>query len=629
MMVANPAPRNGRVLRSRSRLVCQRCHSRKVKCDLILRLHNNGTGTCTNCEKRAESCQRREHKTSHREYIPPSQAPSQFDLSPLGNLGATPPDPSFIDESVGSGAARRSLPPNTSPNLASVVSDNLAYVGEYAVLPNHRPLPSEASIVVGSFSRAVEEQTVVTTEADHLPPQSMIVALTATYFKYLYHRMPVVDRQDVVPTCHSTLLLQSLCLAGSILRHPKSTTSLVESEKYYSRAKALFYTNHERDPITILKALCLLALWNVTPPAVITIDNSWNWLGLAIRFAFQMGLHRESTYSQRSTPGCARRIAWYLYAHDKLQAACFGRPQMIKSQDFDLHPPRVTDFEDSQMDQARLFILYAKLTTILEKMLPLHHRGVSTGPDEALSVLSDLKNWVAIIPPDIRLFDERGNRIYERGFYEILTWYFTCIITFFHVHGRLFHPSATFTITLVASSCMIRLYQEMDYRDDINYLMSISNWSMMVAALPQLSSMSNENVTINLGDENQRPDPLALEELDILLGVLTQRTLKFPGARAIVERILRCKAEILSHGSLNPLPGLADTRRASWDPIWREYTTMPRVHELFPFDQQLSPRIELLSTMETDNSTNGLFEGFTDWSIDNLLNLDTLNSLVS
>ncbi|RJE22871.1 hypothetical protein PHISCL_04767, partial [Aspergillus sclerotialis] len=628
IMVADQTLRNGRMRRSRSRVVCERCHSRKVKCDLILRLHNNG-GTCTNCKERAEPCQKREHRKAQREYIPLSQVPRQTDLPPSYSLRTSPSGPSFIDESVGPGVARRSIVPDVSPNLDPAKSDIQGYIGEFSVLSNHGPQPSEASIALESFSRSVEEQTVVATEADHLPPQSKVNALTEIYFKYLYHRMPVVNRRDVVPACHSTLLLQSLCLVGSILRHPRPMKSLLESKRYYLKAKALFYSNHEHDPITILKALCLLALWNVTPPAVVTLDNSWNWIGLAIRFAFQIGLHRESTYYQRSDPGCARRIAWVLYSQDKLHAACFGRPLMIRSQDFDVRPPCVTDFEDHESHQARLFILYADLMTILEKMLPLQPRGVLIGSDEALSILSELKNWAANISPAIRFFDGQGNRIYERGSYEVLVWYFTCIITFFHGHGRLFHPSVTSTITLVASSCVIRLYQEMDYRDDINYLMSINNWSMMLASLPQLRNIRNENLNAHSEDQEWSPDPLSIEELEILLEILTQRTVKFPGVKAIVERIFRCKGEILSHGrSLDPLPEAEERGGAMWDSNWREYTTLPRVHELFPFEWALSPRMELLATIDKDEFSTGIFEGFTDWSIDNLLDLNSLTPFV-
>jgi hypothetical protein len=43
------------------------------------------------------------------------------------------------------------------------------------------------------------------------------------------------------------------------------------------------------------------------------LDSSYQWLGMAIRLAYQMGLHRESTYSKLENPGSARRIMWSLY----------------------------------------------------------------------------------------------------------------------------------------------------------------------------------------------------------------------------------------------------------------------------------------------------------------------------
>lgn len=138
------------------------------------------------------------------------------------------------------------------------------------------------------------------TEADRLPPQPRIDALASTYFKYLYHRVPVVSHSDILSPCPSQLLQQAVCLAGSMLRHPETPQGTIQSEQYYVNAKTLFYNNHEKDPMTVLKALCLLSLWNMTPPAVITIDCSWNWLGLAIRLAFQMGLHKETTCIERA-----------------------------------------------------------------------------------------------------------------------------------------------------------------------------------------------------------------------------------------------------------------------------------------------------------------------------------------
>ena len=77
---------------------------------------------------------------------------------------------------------------------------------------------------------------------------------------------------------------------------------------------------------------------------------------MALRLALQMGLHKESTYTKRSDPGAARRIAWFLYAQDKLHAACFGRPQMLRHDEFDRSPPATDDFEPAESSQAGLFV---------------------------------------------------------------------------------------------------------------------------------------------------------------------------------------------------------------------------------------------------------------------------------
>ncbi|KAL4894138.1 fungal-specific transcription factor domain-containing protein [Aspergillus ambiguus] len=541
-------------IRNRSRIVCLRCHARK-----------NGR-PCTNCEKRSEDCRRREHAKLQRQSQHRSSPGGLPDASELGC--STTPAPILMGpvqelDNAEHDEERRCLPAQQPPTTSS---DDLGYIGEFS-----------DSQVVGHYSQSVEAQMLAAARADELPPRPLLEALISSYFKYLYHRIPVVDRRD------------SLCLAGSVL----------QSERFYTKAKTLFYTNNERDPLTIVKALCLLTLWNVTPPAVVTIDCSWNWLGLAIRLAFQMGLHRESTYQHRRAAGCARRIAWFLYAQDKMLSACFGRPQMMKPHDFDLRRPLITDFEGPENGKARLFILYTDLTTILAKMMPFQNRAMSSTPEE-----------VSSIPPDLRLMDDDGMRIYDRAFYEILIWYLTCIITLFHVHGRFFHPMTRSTIGLVASSCIIRLYQEMDFRDDINYLAAINNWSMMVASLPQLHDIRRESQTnVNAGDgapdKNTSIDPLSLEELDIILEILTQRTVKFPGANAIVERILRLKSEALcTNGSTHPLPELDDIHGDPQNPNWR------------------TPRMELLSTLEAEESTNGLFDSLSTWSVENLLSLD-------
>ncbi|OAX79442.1 hypothetical protein ACJ72_06239 [Emergomyces africanus] len=635
-MAMAPSHPTSRPPRSRSRVVCQRCHARKVKCDLALRLRTGDI--CTNCDKRDEICERREQpklqKNRRRELSRIPVVPANNTLSPAQNSSeVNSPTSSIFDAAAVLGRASQIERLTTSPPVHSspATPSQQGYIGEFTVFPILPPRSYEIHAMAGSPLKAIEARIQSSTGADQLPPKSMIEALSSIYFKYLYHRVPVVDRQQLTTACPSMLLQQSLCLAGSVLRHPRSRNGLAESERFYARAKALFYSNHEHDPLTILQSVCLLTLWTVTPASVVTIDSGWTWLGLAIRFAFQIGLHRESTYPQRASPGCARRIAWFLYVQDKLNTVCFGRPQMILSQDFDLRPPSVEDFEDPESKDALLFVLYTNLMTILAKLLPLQPRDLTKTPEQALSILLELKGWAGSLPVHLRIFNDSGTRRYDRGFYEVLTWYFTCIITFFHVHGRFFRPSVNSTITLIASSCIIRLYQEMDYRDDINYLMAISNWSMMVASLPQLNNLSSETNS----NREPIPDSLSLEELDILLEILDQRTAKFPGSKAILEKVSRIKTMILSCGpssiplsNLTP-PDLPDTAKDPWSPSWGNYVTIPSVHEIFPFPKELSPRMDLLSTMEAveaDEFLNGVFEHFTDWSFENFLNLEYFNS---
>lgn len=623
---SNPRPR-----RSRSRLVCQRCHARKVKCDLSLQLRTGSI--CTNCDKRDEVCERREQPKSlkNRRRLP-SQTPviPSHTLSPAQHSSdANSPSSSIFDAAVALERVSQSeLPTPPAPvHSPPATPDQQGFIGEFTVFPLQGPRSYEMPAMASSPLKTIEARIQSSTGADQLPPKSMVEALSSIYFKYLYHRVPVVDRHQVT-TCPSMLLQQSLCLAGSVLRHPRSTKSLTESERFYARAKALFYSNHERDPLTILQSVCLLTLWTVTPPSVVTIDSGWSWLGLAIRFAFQIGLHRESTYPQRTSPGCARRVAWFLFVQDKLNTVCFGRPPMILSQDFDLRPPSVEDFEEPDSKEALLFVVYTNLMTILAKMLPLQPRDQTKTPEQALCILSELKDWVGNLPEHLRMTNDSGTRQYDRAFYEILTWYLTCILTYFHVYGRFFRPSVNSTMTLVASSCMIRLYQEMDYRDDINYLMAISNWSIMVASLPQLNNLWSENNSSN----QPIPDSLALEELDILLEILDQRTAKFPGSRAIHDKVSKIRTIILSCGpssiplSTRPTLDLPDHATDPWPPNWGNYTTIPSVHEMFPFPKDLSPRLELLSSMEADEFSNSVFEHFTDWSFENFLNVEDLNS---
>ncbi|OQV03093.1 Fungal specific transcription factor domain-containing protein [Cladophialophora immunda] len=516
---------------------------------------------------------------------------------------------------------------------------DVGYLGEHSLLSNHPPSMADAGVSLGSFGKPLEKQCFQATEADRLPPQSAIDASVAVYFQFLYHRVPVIDHQDLECNRPSTLLLQTLCFIGSFLRHPKSSRTLQQTELLYTRAKILFFLNHENEPLALLKALCFFTLWNVRVPSVVTLDCSWNWLGLATRLATQMGLHRESTHSRLSNPSCSRRIAWYVYSMDKMLSSCFGRPPMLRTDEFDVQPLTVADFDPTTHDQARCFIIYTELAQISAKMLDLQRRETTSATAEVLSVLADLRAWALNIPTKFVICDRRGRMIYHLALYEFLACYLTQILTYFHIFGKHFQPSVASRISLVASSCVIAIYQEIDYRDHMNYLTAINNWSMMAASVAQLNNISRESQVVSAeavasGDPCGRSS--SLQELDALIDIIKQRRVKFPGARAIVHRVEQLRQEVLSPRQQNNDSSQPSSARASIRPYPQSESRLmtasgalapvSNVREFFPFPKSLTPRLELLDAIEEESLAETFFNNSPDWfDTENLFGFDDIN----
>jgi hypothetical protein len=165
----------------------------------------------------------------------------------------------------------------------------------------------------GSFSEHVHGQILKVTNAIDLPSRSKFQIFTETYFTHLYHVAPVIDRADLAVDKPSALLLLAICLIGSQLRYPRDQSPTLLSESYYLKIKTLIYAKHEHDKLAILKTLCILCFWIITPPVVVSLDSSYHWLGVAVRLAYQMGLHRESSYMKLSNPAAARRLMWFIF----------------------------------------------------------------------------------------------------------------------------------------------------------------------------------------------------------------------------------------------------------------------------------------------------------------------------
>ena len=152
----------------------------------------------------------------------------------------------------------------------------------------------------------------------------------------------------------------------------------------------------------------------------------------------------------------------------------------------------------------------------------------------------------------------------------------------------------------------------MDFRDDINYLLAINNWFLMVASVPQLN--------FNVGAHEN--DTICTEELNILVSILKQRTTKFPGASAIIETIERLRAQ----GSGPRMGHTQGAATSGDDGIMRQtpkYLPIPGVEDLFTFPKSMCPRMDLLDASNGyqdipdafEDGTNSIFS-MDDWAYD-------------
>jgi hypothetical protein len=155
--------------------------------------------------------------------------------------------------------------------------------------------------------------------------------------------------------------------------------------------------------------------------------------------------------------------------------------------------------------------------------------------------------------------------------------YFVVVITYFNLFGDPRHLAASSLGTLVASSCVTRLYHEMYIRDDINFLLGVNTWYMMVAAVPQL----RYNSIPQQGD-------VCAQELDIIVKALEHMQIKFAGAAPVLRTINRLRASPTPVRIRPGSPTTSDERHTDFATF-----NMNDLRGLFPFPASFSPRLEL------------------------------------
>lgn len=219
-----------------------------------------------------------------------------------------------------------------------------------------------------------------------------------------------------------------------------------------------------------------------------------------------------------------------------------------------------------------------------------------------------LVDWIKSLPHEISLYHSNRPRPFVRSVHELYVFYFVSLIVFSHHHGKSLGSHAASLIQLVASTMAVRLYEEIDFRDQVTYLSSTHNWCLMVACIPQIGFQNT------IYDEDQS----CAKDLQILVAVLKQLADKWPPSRRIlnlVQKAWRPESTIVGNEVLDS-PRRAFQTDSGGDLL--------EARDLFPFPDSAIPLLRSLSGCRLGTTVNAprgdaTFDSSINWMYDELI----------
>ncbi|KFY39549.1 hypothetical protein V495_05890 [Pseudogymnoascus sp. VKM F-4514 (FW-929)] len=140
-------------------------------------------------------------------------------------------------------------------------------------------------------------------------------------------------------------------------------------------------------------------------------NTGWNYLGLAVRMALSLGLHKEFPGWKISDlqREMRRRVWWGVYIFDSGASITFGRPVLlpeISIMDANEHLTLTTTSLPNEIASPTIYSSLIVQSKLHQAINPVYHRLISTPPPgahELLSLQKPIDDWEASIPPYFQL----------------------------------------------------------------------------------------------------------------------------------------------------------------------------------------------------------------------------------
>lgn len=413
--------------RPRGSRACTVCRARKVRCDAEIHI------PCTNCitfgcecvlpetkkrglgqdpkpvKKRAREEDGEDASYAHAHpHHPHPHLHSHAEAHPHTPGGAEASSISMLAAEPIHNISQVSVPPSLTSNyktrpsmhkkdmLNSKAKAALTFVGHSSIGAvtlrlgqNHVQLTEDLFETSENYSAdSVELEILKMRGAFLLPPKQLALDIIESYFEHIHPLMPVINRTEFMRKFNdpndspSLMLLQAVLLCGSrVLDNPllfdSKGLSNLASLTFFRRAKSLYETNYESDPVLSVQTVILIGTYWEGPEDV--TRNSFYWTRVGVGLAQGFGFHRDVSSSPSLTENDKkiwRRIWWCLFEKDRNVAIAFGRPPAIDLTDCDVPMLTMEDFNEDDHEtgikspypvnelQALYFIHLVKLAEI-------------------------------------------------------------------------------------------------------------------------------------------------------------------------------------------------------------------------------------------------------------------------
>lgn len=257
---------------------------------------------------------------------------------------------------------------------------------------------------------------------------------------------------------------------------------------------------------------------------------------------------------------------------------------------------------------AHFSIQLPRLLLNLSDIQSLNIKTLQVTSDRLQSISFSLQLWMDELPDDLKLFAQHATRRpYNRPASELSIFYFICIILLYLVPGPHRQSLRLCSASIVASSCITRLYEEILYHEDVTYLLPIHGWMILVAAVPQIYSVTKF--------PNQKG--ICEEELDILTSVLSELHNKYPSAGPVLKKIATFRQKGITFSGLeNTTTNECTTSGAQNSAHSDEFFS--NIDALFPFPDCFSPKLKLLRPAAAETSDIPEQSGFMPFNVDEM-----------